>query len=197
MPTRTRQMKESMPGRLTNIIVLSFTVALTVCLIGIGSSVAANSQTSKNKRGLAATASDRIKLPPASAPRQGSIPARTLSPPLSEGKGKGKEKERKKHARNHSRSTGRYASSSKKPSVRATLQAKPDLSYFGVLRQPQRYDPSQGHRTSVGAPNPQVGDLLHDHFQELDKNRDGVIDPLERVLGRLDMDRDLAGFRRQ
>jgi hypothetical protein len=76
----------------------------------------------------------------------------------------------------------------------ATLQVKPDLSYHGMLTQPQRYEPTPSRR-SGRAPNPQAGDLLHDHFQELDKNHDGLIDPLERALGRLDIDRDLTNRR--
>jgi hypothetical protein len=73
----------------------------------------------------------------------------------------------------------------------ATVQPKLDLSYHGILEHPQRYDPRlQRHN---GAPhNPQASELLHDHFQELDKNHDGVLDPFERALGRLDMDRDLS-----
>ena len=70
-------------------------------------------------------------------------------------------------------------------------QPKPDLSYHGILEHPQRYDPSRDRRTGR-APNPQAGEILHDHFQELDKNRDGMIDPFERAFGRLDMDRDVS-----
>src|SRR4029078_7876270 len=40
-------------------------------------------------------------------------------------------------------------------------------------------------------PSPQTPDLTHDHFQELDRNQDGMIDPVERAFGRIDMDRDL------
>jgi len=76
-----------------------------------------------------------------------------------------------------------------KPQV--TIAPKPDLSYYGMLEQPQRYVP-QYQQGRSSAPNPNAGPLLHDHFQELDKNRDGSIDPFERALGRLDMDRDLA-----
>ena len=80
---------------------------------------------------------------------------------------------------------------SKQPQARATVTPKPDLSYHGMLEQPQRYAP-QYQRGKGSAPNPNAGILLHDHFQELDRNRDGAIDPFERALGRLDMDRDLA-----
>lgn len=84
----------------------------------------------------------------------------------------------------------RHKQAGKKARPHATVRAKPDLSYYGILEQPQRYDPNRG-RHRGGGPNPQAGELLHDHFQELDKNRDGLIDPFERALGRLDMDRDL------
>jgi hypothetical protein len=73
----------------------------------------------------------------------------------------------------------------------ATLTPKPDVSYHGMLQQPQRYTPHYEHGKG-GVPNPNAGALLHEHFQELDKNRDGSIDPFERALGRLDLDRDLA-----
>lgn len=78
----------------------------------------------------------------------------------------------------------------------ASAQSKPDLSYHGMLEQPGRYDPSPARRKG-GVPNPQAGDLRYDHFQELDRNRDGVIDPFERVSGRLDIDRDLAQRQRE
>lgn len=73
----------------------------------------------------------------------------------------------------------------------ATLIPKPDVSYHGLLQRPQRYIPHYEHGRG-GVPNPNAGALLHDHFQELDKNRDGSIDPFERALGRLDLERDLA-----
>jgi hypothetical protein len=98
-------------------------------------------------------------------------------------------------AESHPRKTGRHRRAMKKAQTR--LQAKADRSYHGLLHQPRRYDPSQGRRGSGGAPNPHAVELLHDHFQELDKNRDGVIDPFERVSGRLDSDRDLANHRWQ
>jgi hypothetical protein len=39
--------------------------------------------------------------------------------------------------------------------------------------------------------SPLAGELQLDHFTELDRNHDGAIDPFERALGRLDLDRDL------
>ena len=78
----------------------------------------------------------------------------------------------------------------------AIVQPKPDLSYYGILEQPQRYDPS-GDRRAGRAPNPQAGEIQHDHFQELDKNHDGMIDPFERAFGRLDMDRDVSNHQRE
>lgn len=89
------------------------------------------------------------------------------------------------------RRTHRHAKKQKQLRPYATAAPKPDLSYHGMLEQPQRYAPQYQHRKGE-APNPNAGTLLHDHFQELDKNRDGSIDPFERAFGRLDMDRDLA-----
>jgi len=89
------------------------------------------------------------------------------------------------------RKNRRHHKSGKKLRPPAIVAPKPDLSYHGILEQPQRYDPSRDRRAGR-APNPQAGELLHDHFQELDKNHDGRIDPFERALGRLDIDRDLS-----
>ena len=78
----------------------------------------------------------------------------------------------------------------KKVAPKAVVQPRTDLMYHGLLEDSQRYDPRPNFRTA-GVPNPQTPDLTHDHFQELDRNRDGKIDPVERAFGRLDMDRDL------
>jgi hypothetical protein len=85
----------------------------------------------------------------------------------------------------------RHRKSEKTSPKAAVVLPKPDLSYHGILEQPQRYDPRR-ERGRAGPPTPQAGEVLHEHFRELDQNRDGVIDPFERALGRLDMDRDLA-----
>jgi hypothetical protein len=78
----------------------------------------------------------------------------------------------------------------KKVVPKAVVQPRTDLMYYGVLEDSQRYDPRPNPHTA-GVPNPQTPDLIHDHFQELDRNQDGKIDPVERAFGRLDMDRDL------
>jgi hypothetical protein len=64
-----------------------------------------------------------------------------------------------------------------------------NLTHYGMLEQPQRYDPGRDRRTGRVI-IPQAGGLLHDHFQELDQNHDGAIDPFERAAGRLDIEHD-------
>ena len=78
----------------------------------------------------------------------------------------------------------------KKVVPKAAVQPRTDLTYYGVLEDSQRYDPRPNSRMA-GVPNPQTPDLTHDHFQELDRNQEGKIDPVERAFGRLDMDHDL------
>lgn len=85
---------------------------------------------------------------------------------------------------------GRQVKVLKKVMPKAVVQPRTDLNYYGVLEDSQRYDPRPNSRMA-GVPNPQTPDLTHDHFQELDRNQDGKIDPVERAFGRLDMDRDL------
>ncbi|MDN5943170.1 MAG: hypothetical protein L0H94_14925 [Nitrospira sp.] len=73
---------------------------------------------------------------------------------------------------------------------KAVVQPRADLMYYGMLESPQRYDPRRNH-LGGSVPNPDILELTHDHFQELDRNQDGTIDPVERTFGRPDMDRDL------
>lgn len=90
-----------------------------------------------------------------------------------------------------SRPGPRQSKGGKKAKTQAVIKPRTDLMYHGILENPSRYDPRQNRQTA-GAPDPQTPELTHDHFQELDRNRDGKIDPVERVFGRLDMDRDLS-----
>ena len=78
----------------------------------------------------------------------------------------------------------------KKVVPKAVVQPRMDLMYYGVLEDSQRYDPRPNPH-HAGVPNPQTVDLTHDHFQELDRNQDGRIDPVERAFGRIDIDHDL------
>lgn len=72
---------------------------------------------------------------------------------------------------------------------KAVVQPRTDLMHHGMLESPQRYDPRRNH-LDAGVPDPHNSELTHDQFQELDRNQDGSIDPVERAFGRLDMDRD-------
>ena len=85
----------------------------------------------------------------------------------------------------------RRAKGGKKIAPRVVIRPRSDLSPHGLIEGPQRYDPRPNYRTA-GVRDPQTRDLIHDHFQELDRNRDGRIDPVERAFGRLDIDRDLS-----
>ena len=78
----------------------------------------------------------------------------------------------------------------RKKAPKAVVQPRTDLMYHGMLESPQRYDPRR-NRLGVGVSDPHNPGLIHDHFQELDRNQDGTIDPVERTFGRPDMDRDL------
>ena len=78
----------------------------------------------------------------------------------------------------------------RKRAPKAVVQPRTDLMYHGMLESSQRYDPRRNHR-GAGVPDPHNPELTHDHFQELDRNQDGTIDPVERTVGRPDMDRDL------
>jgi hypothetical protein len=89
-----------------------------------------------------------------------------------------------------SKKSPRALKARKKTTSNAVLQPRTDLIHYGVLRDSQRYDPSPNFRHGA-VPHPQAADLTYDHFQELDRNQDGMIDPVERAFGRIDMDRDL------
>ncbi len=82
----------------------------------------------------------------------------------------------------------------KKSRPKAVVQPRTDLMYYGMLESPRRYDPRRNH-LGGGVPNPDILELTHDHSQELDRNQDGAIDPVERAFGRPDMDRDLYARR--
>ena len=78
----------------------------------------------------------------------------------------------------------------KREPPKVVVQPRADLMYYGMLESPQRYDLRRNH-LGGSVSNPDILELTHDHFQELDRNQDGAIDPVERTFGRLDVDRDL------
>lgn len=84
----------------------------------------------------------------------------------------------------------RHVKVRKRVAPKALVRPRTDLMHHGLLEDRRRYDPRLDTRTD-GVPSPQTSELVHDHFQELDRNRDGKIDPVERAVGRLDIDRDL------
>ena len=64
-----------------------------------------------------------------------------------------------------------------------------NVAHFGILEQPRRYDYGRDRRTGRVIV-PQAAGSVHDHFPELDQNHDGMIDPFERAVGRLDIEHD-------
>ena len=84
----------------------------------------------------------------------------------------------------------------RKSAPKAVVQSGTDLMYHGMLETPQRYNPRRNH-LGVGVLDPHNPELTHDHFQELDRNQDGKIDPVERTFGRLDMHWDISTHQRR
>lgn len=84
----------------------------------------------------------------------------------------------------------------KKLAPKAVVQPRTDLMHHGMLESSQRYDPRRNH-LGAGVPDPYNPELTHDHFQELDRNQDGTIDPVERTFGRPEMERDLSTYQRK
>jgi hypothetical protein len=124
------------------------------------------------------------------------VTAQTVQPPVLETKTASLPKAAKAmpaETGNAVRKPRRAVKASKKvPRKAVVVQPRTDLMHYGVLEDSQRYDPRpHAHAHAAGVPNPQTPDLTHDHFQELDRNQDGKIDPVERAFGRIDMDRDL------
>jgi hypothetical protein len=164
-------------------------VVLVSAWAGEGSVALAERKASVGQRGVASHRAAIGQQPSRpSAPVQkdaGTSKKQQIGKGLAQEKGEGLIKEQSV------RRAHRRARAAKQLRPQATLTPKPDVSYHGMLQQPQRYTPHYEHGKG-GVPNPNSGALLHEHFQELDKNRDGSIDPLERALGRLDLERDLS-----
>lgn len=163
--------------------------ALVMTWGGDGSVARAEREVSTEQGGIAANqaAASRPKTRPADSARTNMGGAKKQRAGQNPSVGKALRPTKEQSARR----AHRRARAAKPLRPQATLTPKPDVSYHGMLQQPQRYTPHYEHGKG-GVPNPNARALLHEHFQELDKNRDGSIDPFERALGRLDLDRDLA-----
>jgi hypothetical protein len=90
----------------------------------------------------------------------------------------------------------RQIKASKKIAPKAEVRPRVDLTHHGLLEDSQRYDPRPNSHTA-GVPHPGTSELIYEHFQELDRNQDGKVDPIERAFGRLDIDRDLQNSQPQ
>ncbi|WP_173049722.1 EF-hand domain-containing protein [Nitrospira sp. KM1] len=88
------------------------------------------------------------------------------------------------------RSSMRSKKSIGKGHGKAVSQPNTHDAYYGLLADRQHYDP-RPRSQRAGFPHPRAADLSYDYFQELDRNRDGRIDSMERAVSRLDIDRDL------
>jgi hypothetical protein len=90
--------------------------------------------------------------------------------------------------------THRRLSTHKKETPKAIVQPRIDLMHHGMLESPQRYEFRRNH-LGIRVPDQQAPELTHTHFQELDRNQDGLIDPIERTFSRLDINRDFRDYR--
>lgn len=93
-----------------------------------------------------------------------------------------------------SKKSSRHQKSKGKAKPPILVESQPDipmnLAHYGRLERPRRYDPGYDRRAG-SVLNPMGRKLLYDHFLELDRNHDGLIDPFERAGSRLHIDRDL------
>lgn len=164
----------------------------------VGRTVAATTQTKESAPVVASLepakhASRQGRNPPIQRIKKKSVPAVTERQPDDiQKQAKSARTELKPKRSKHSRRMNIH----KKEPPKVVVQPRTDLMYYGMLESPQRYDPVRNH-LGGGVPDPHIPELTHDHFQELDRNQDGAIDPFERAFGRSDMDRDLHDRRRR
>ena len=167
---------------------LAFSLVLTIAMSGEG--LAARTVQKENPAVLL----NSLNPPNESRPQRTLAKGIPSAQPLSTESRPAYAARQKKVTTGEAPSTGRKSrramKASKKAAAKAVVQPRTDLIPYGMLEDSQRYDP-RPRAASPGVPSPQTLDLTHDHFQELDRNQDGRIDPVERAFGRIDMDRDL------
>jgi len=181
-----------MPDRLLELVVLGAVCSVALLATTVGQTIAATKKV-KEPAPVVAVAkppkqpSEQGQTPPIQRAKMSPIPAATeRQPEAIQQQAKPVPAERKAT----SPKSPRPMKVHKKEAPKAVVQPRTDLMYHGMLESPQRYDPRRNHHVGAGIPDPYNPELTHDHFQELDHNQDGSIDPVERVFGRLDMDRD-------
>ena len=169
-----------------------FTCCYCMSLSGFVADPSSAAQSKTGEQGPTSVVPRSSKLSPESGKKPASGQRRNSGAPVVTQQSKEADKER---AKSITRKGHRQTKVGKQKPPRAIAQPRTDLKYHGILEDSQRYDPRLNSNTA-GVPNPQISDLTHDHFQELDRNQDGRIDPVEKAFGRLDMDRDLATSQR-
>lgn len=175
------------------LVVLGAVCSVAVFVTTVGQATAATKKTSESAPAVAAVKpikqqSEQGQAPSIQRARKSPIPTATERlPEAIQKQAKPTPTERKPASPKSPRRMKVY----KKEAPKAVAQSRTDLMYHGMLESPQRYDPRRNHRVGAGVPDPHNPELTHDHFQELDRNQDGSIDPIERAFSRLDMDRDL------
>lgn len=184
-----------MPERCVRIILLSGCIPAVVCWAMLAD-VSAGARPAKDKPSAESEAQSKKLLPNSTlkGPTRQRIdqgPPRAKDPEGLSEMPRRPAKASPTDPQKKARHAHRQGKEGKKAKSQAVVKPRTDLTYHGILEDQSRYDPRQNHQTA-GAPDPQIPELTHDHFQELDRNRDGKIDPVERAFGRLDMDRDLS-----
>lgn len=169
-----------------------FTCCYCMSLSGFIADPTSAAQRKTREQGSTSVIPQSSKLLPESGKKPASGQARNSVAPVVTQRSKEADKEQAKPI---TRKGHRQINVGKQKLPKAIAQPRTDLKYHGILEDSQRYDPRPNPHTS-GVPNPQIPDLTYDHFQELDRNQDGRIDPVEKAFGRLDMDRDLATSQR-
>lgn len=187
-----------MGRRIFECVVFGVVGSLVILAAMVGRTIAATTQTKESapvaaSLKLAKQESRQGNNPPIQRIKKKSVPAvteRQLDDIQKQAKSVRTEFKPKKSKRS------RQMNVHKRELSKAVVQPRADLMYYGMLESPQRYDPRRNH-LGGSVPNPDILELTHDHFQELDRNQDGTIDPVERTFGRPNMDRDLHAHRPQ
>lgn len=174
-----------------------FTILVCVCAVALVGAIVDQAPAAQKKykeRGQPSISEQSRKLSPGQARKKTS--GRTMKTIVPIGSKQQSEAIRRQAGKDRAvsktprRKGTRSVRASKKARPRVEVRPRTDLMYHGLLEDSRRYDPRPNYRTA-GVQNPHARNLTQDHFQELDHNQDGKIDPIERASSRIDIDRDL------